>query len=106
MEGTTISCQFKTIKEVTTCYHSILSILVHLSCFNLYLAVSSSGLPVRALVLNKAFDIHAWSGFGRVCFQPGESRISVIGKFKKYIVNNQKSFYSYMSVLQTVLNSD
>ena len=72
--------------------------------------MTSSGLPVRALVLNKAFDIHAWSAFGhgRVCFQPGGSRISVIGKFKKYIVNNQKSFYSYMSVLQslTVLNSN
>ena len=40
---------------------------------------------MRALVLNKAFDIHAWSAFGRVCFQSGGSRISVKGKFKKYI---------------------
>lgn len=60
---------------------------------------------MHALVLNNAFDIQAWSAFGRVCFQPGGSRISVIGKFKSILLISTIFFFT-VTVLQTVLNLD
>ena len=42
----------------------------------MYLAMSNSGLPVFALTFKRAFDTHAWSALGKLCFQPSGSGFS------------------------------
>lgn len=42
----------------------------------MYLGMSNSGLPVFVFTLKKAFDTHAWSALGKLCFQPSGSGFS------------------------------
>ena len=40
------------------------------------LAMSNSDLPVFVFTLKRAFDTHAWSALGKLCFQPRRSGFS------------------------------
>ena len=79
---TTISCQSKKKLQCVVCTVCHLQ-YVTVSCFYLlYLAVSSSGLPVQVFALKRALDTQAWSAFGRLCFKSCGSRTTVKYKYK------------------------
>ena len=63
--------------------------------------MSNSSLPVFVFTLKKAFDTHAWSALGKLCFQPSRSGFCKM-KINVLLLDSPKSFIHQLQKVRAV----